>query len=50
MKITGNIITLNEEDNIKDCIFSLQQVCDEVIVVDSHSLDNTVKIAYTPFV
>ena len=45
MKITGNIITLNEEHNIKDCIFSLQRVCDEVIVVDSHSLDNTVKIA-----
>lgn len=45
MKITGNIITLNEENNIKDCIFSLQQVCAEVIVVDSHSLDNTVKIA-----
>lgn len=45
MKITGNIITLNEENNIKDCICSLQQVCDEIIVVDSQSLDNTVIIA-----
>lgn len=45
MKITGNIITLNEENNIKDCICSVQQVCDEIIVVDSNSSDNTVKIA-----
>ena len=45
MKITGNIITLNEENYIKDCIFSLQKVCDEIIVVDSNSSDNTVKIA-----
>lgn len=45
MKITGNIITLNEEKNIKDCIASLKQVCDEIIVVDSKSNDNTVLIA-----
>ncbi len=45
MNITGNIITLNEEDNIEACIKSLQQVCDEIIVVDSLSTDNTVKIA-----
>lgn len=45
MKITGNIITLNEEKNIKACIESLQEVCDEIIVVDSNSSDNTVEIA-----
>ena len=45
MKITGNIITLNEEKNIKDCIESLQNVCDEIIVVDSNSSDSTVEIA-----
>lgn len=45
MKITGNIITLNEQDNIKECIESLQSVCDEIIVVDSNSTDDTVKIA-----
>jgi glycosyltransferase involved in cell wall biosynthesis len=44
-KITGIIITLNEEKNIKDCILSLDKVCDEIIVVDSLSKDNTVQIA-----
>jgi len=44
-KITGIIITLNEEKNIKDCILSLDKVCDEIIVVDSLSKDKTVQIA-----
>lgn len=44
-KISATIITFNEEDNIKDCILSLQEVCDEIIVIDSLSIDNTVKIA-----
>lgn len=43
--ITGIIITLNESKNIKECIESLQQVCSEVIVVDSESTDNTTQIA-----
>ena len=45
MKITANIITLNEEKNIKDVIESVQKVCDEVLVVDSLSSDETCKIA-----
>lgn len=45
MKITGNIITLNEQHNIQACIESIQDVCDEIIVVDSNSNDETVKIA-----
>lgn len=45
MSITGIVITLNEEKNIKDCILSLQQICSEVIVVDSLSSDQTVKTA-----
>lgn len=45
MKITATVITLNEEANIADCIRSLGQVCDEVIVVDSQSSDRTVEIA-----
>jgi len=45
MKITANIITLNEEANIEACIRSVQQVCDEVLVVDSLSSDRTVEIA-----
>jgi len=45
MKITANIITLNEEKNIQECIESLKNVADEVIVVDSLSIDNTTQIA-----
>nr|WP_321266225.1 glycosyltransferase family 2 protein [uncultured Sulfurimonas sp.] len=44
-KITANIITLNEENNIKDVIESVQEVCDEVLVIDSLSLDKTCEIA-----
>jgi len=44
-KITVTIITLNEEYNIKNCIESVVKICDEVIVVDSKSTDDTVKIA-----
>jgi len=47
MKITGNIITLNEEHNIEACIHSLKKVCDEIIVVDSNSSDKTVELAET---
>lgn len=45
MEITATIITLNEEENIRDCILSVQKVCNEVIVVDSLSQDKTVEIA-----
>ena len=43
--ITGIIITLDEAENIADCIASLRPVCDEIIVVDSGSRDDTVAIA-----
>lgn len=39
------IITLNEEKNIERCIRSVQGVADEILVVDSHSVDTTVAIA-----
>lgn len=45
MKITANIITLNEENNIEEVIKSVQTVCDEVLVVDSLSSDKTCEIA-----
>lgn len=45
MKITANIITLNEEKNIEAVIKSVQQVCDEVLVIDSLSSDKTCEIA-----
>jgi len=45
MKITANIITLNEEKHIESVIKSVQKVCDEVLVVDSLSSDRTCEIA-----
>lgn len=45
MKISGLVITYNEQKNIGKCIDELFKVCDEVIVVDSLSTDSTVEIA-----
>lgn len=45
-KITAIIPTFNEEDNISGAIESCS-FADEIIVVDSFSTDNTVKIAKT---
>ena len=45
MAISGLVITYNEEKNIGKCIDALFEVCDEVIIVDSLSADNIVKIA-----
>lgn len=39
------IITFNEASNIGGCIDSVKAVADEVIVLDSYSSDDTVKIA-----
>ncbi len=44
-RISTCIITYNEEKNIKDCILSVKEFSDEILVVDSLSSDNTVKIA-----
>lgn len=43
--ISGIITTLNEEANIVEAIRSLQQVCNQVVVVDSCSTDHTVELA-----
>lgn len=45
MKISGLVITYNEEKNIGKCIDHLFKVCDEVIVIDSLSKDKTIEIA-----
>ncbi|WP_336297479.1 glycosyltransferase family 2 protein [Leptospira sp. GIMC2001] len=44
-KLSVAIITYNEEKNISDCIESVLEVADEIIVLDSHSQDNTKSIA-----
>ena len=44
-KISGLVITFNEEKHIEACLKSLFQVCDDVVVVDSCSTDKTVQIA-----
>jgi glycosyltransferase involved in cell wall biosynthesis len=43
MKITGIVLTNNEELNIRDCLESIKWV-DELIVVDSESTDRTICI------
>lgn len=44
MKISAVIIAKNEEEMIADCIDSVG-FCDEIIIIDSHSVDRTVEIA-----
>lgn len=43
-KLSAVIITLNEERNIGRCIDSVKEIADEVIVVDSGSIDRTKEI------
>ncbi len=45
MKISAVIITYNEEERLGAALESLRSVVDEVLVVDSHSLDHTAEIA-----
>lgn len=44
IKLSGVIITYNEERYIEQCIKSLSPVVDEIVVVDSYSTDNTKSI------
>jgi glycosyltransferase involved in cell wall biosynthesis len=44
MKISAVVHTYNEERNLPDCLASLAG-CDEIVVVDNESTDQTVKIA-----
>lgn len=39
------LATLNEEENIGKCLDAVKDIADEIIVVDEHSSDDTVKIA-----
>jgi len=44
VKISAVIITFNEERNIVRCLKSLEGIADEILVVDSFSTDNTMKL------
>jgi glycosyltransferase involved in cell wall biosynthesis len=44
-KLSVVIICFNEENNIGRCIDSVKAVADEILVLDSHSTDQTVAIA-----
>lgn len=43
--LTLLIPTKNEADNIESCINSAKDICNEIIVVDSYSQDNTTELA-----
>jgi len=44
-KLSVVLATRNEEKNIKECLLSVQQIADEIIVVDEGSTDRTREIA-----
>jgi glycosyltransferase involved in cell wall biosynthesis len=44
MNVSALILTLNEERNLQNCISSLSW-CDDIVVLDSYSLDGTEQIA-----
>ncbi|TCK66736.1 glycosyltransferase involved in cell wall biosynthesis [Winogradskyella wandonensis] len=41
IKLSGVIITYNEQRNIRQCLESLTSIVDEIVVLDSFSTDNT---------
>ncbi|MFQ6069164.1 MAG: glycosyltransferase family 2 protein [Candidatus Aminicenantales bacterium] len=45
MKITAAVITRNEEKRLEPALKSVAEVADEIVVVDSYSDDETLKIA-----
>ncbi len=44
-KISAAIATYNEEANIGDCLKSIKNIVDEIVIVDGSSTDKTVEIA-----
>lgn len=42
MKISAVVLTKNEEKNIERCLRSIS-FCDEIIIIDDYSIDNTLK-------
>ena len=44
MKISSVYIIKNEENNIEKSINSIKNICDEIIIVDTGSTDNSIQI------
>jgi len=44
-KLSVTVITLNEEKDLPNCLDSVKEIADEIVVVDSGSTDKTVEIA-----
>lgn len=45
IKLSAAIATFNEEKNITDCLESIKDLVDEIVIVDGSSTDKTVEIA-----
>ncbi len=45
LKLSVVIITLNEEKNIARCLDAIRDLADDIVIVDSQSIDRTVEIA-----
>jgi glycosyltransferase involved in cell wall biosynthesis len=45
LRVSGIVIARNEERSIGQCLRSMESVCDDMLVVDSHSTDKTREIA-----
>lgn len=45
LSLTAALITKNEAGNIRACLESVKRICDEIVVVDTGSKDETVEIA-----
>ncbi len=45
IKLSAAIATYNEEENIAECLDSIKDIVDEIVIVDGSSTDKTVEIA-----
>lgn len=45
IKISAALATYNEEKNLEDCLKSIKDIVNEIVIVDGSSSDNTVRIA-----
>ena len=44
-KLSVVLATYNEEENLRDCLESIKEMADEIVIVDGSSQDKTVDIA-----